>query len=100
MPGTHAADGRTMEPTLNLQKTDLYAAAGKFLGYGTNSANWTSDQLENIQFCSNSGYRQFLYPAMGDAKTSYDWSFLKPTASLVLPAGDSVINLPDDFGGF
>ena len=93
------------EPTLSLKKSDLQSAAGHFLGYGRGplfgGAAWTTDQQYDINFVSNSGYRQFLYPSVGgDAKMTYDWSFLKPTGSFILPAGSGTIALPDDFGGF
>ncbi len=88
-----------MEPTLSLKKSDLQTAVGVFLGYGRGA--YTGDQLSNVIDVSNSGYRQFLYPAVGgDAKLTYDWSFLKPTGSFVLASDSGVIPLPDDFGGF
>jgi hypothetical protein len=93
------------EPTLSLPKSKLQAAIGQFLGYGRGvsygETAWTTDQQNTITDLTNSGYRQFLYPSVGgDAKQTYDWSFLKPTGSFVLASGASVIQLPDDFGGF
>ncbi len=88
-----------MEPTLSLQKSALQTAVGVFLGYGRGP--YSGDNASNVTDLSNSGYRQFLYPAVGgDAKMTYDWSFLKPVGSFILPLGQSVIQLPDDFGGF
>ena len=93
------------EPTLSLKKSDLQAEVGFFLGFGRGEVFgdpvWTASQQTTITSLTNSGYRQFLYPAVGgDARQCFDWSFLKPVASLVLPMGERSIQLPDDFGGF
>jgi len=48
----------------------------------------------------DSGLRQFYFPAdPSGGQQSYNWSFLRPTAELTLPEGESEIDLPDDFGG-
>lgn len=93
------------EPTLVLQKADLYAAVGLFLGFGRGAAfgdpAWTSYQAAVISDLVNSGYRQFIYPPpMDGEQSSYNWSFLQPTYTADFPQGAQTVILPDDFGGF
>lgn len=94
------------ESTLTLARNDLKAAAGLFLGYGQGSvggytdATWTSRQSAILDQVVRSGLRQFYFPAPDASGVSYEWSFLRPSASLTLPIGQQQIHLPDDFGGF
>lgn len=94
------------EPTLSLTLVDFQAELGFNLGYGRGSvapymdALWTTIQQANIDTCTKSGMRRFYYPEpLPNEATSYDWSFMKPTASLSFVAGASTITLPDDYGG-
>lgn len=62
---------------------------------------WTPYQQSLLDDCVASGLRRFYWPEpMEGSDSSYDWSFMHPTASLPLASGASTINLPDDFGGF
>jgi len=93
------------ESTLSLSFNDLSGETGLFLGYGRGAANndppWSSQQQAVIDSCVKSGLRQFYFPPpLQGERTSYDWSFLRPTASLALPNATQVVPLPDDFGGF
>lgn len=77
---------------------------GFFLGFGRGVAfsdpAWTSRQQTSLDYIVKSGLRQFYYPPpIEGTATAYDWSFLKPTASLQLHQGLSVLVLPDDYGG-
>jgi hypothetical protein len=76
-------------PTLNLTFADLRKAVGFFLGYTRDSANWDADQVNDIEDAIQSGLRR-LY-------TAYDWSFLRPVATLSTVAEDGDLDLPDDF---
>lgn len=92
------------EPTLSLQYSNLLAEVGFFLGFGRGTEfgdrAWTDQEKNELNSCIGSGLRQFYYPAPADGEAaSYDWSFLKPTATLALASGASTITLPDDFGG-
>ena len=94
-----------MESTLALQYKDLLAETGLFLGFGRGEefgdTAWTTQQQAAIESCVKSGLRNFYWPPpVEGTPSSYDWSFLKPTASLALVSGQSAIQLPDDFGGF
>lgn len=66
----------------------------KHRGYGAQDG-WTDEQIEDIKLCINAGYPRFLFPAVNPP---HEWSFLNPTAEVTLPSGQSVVNLPDDFG--
>jgi hypothetical protein len=94
------------ESTLSLAYADYSAEVGLFLGYGRGATKgdtaWDTRQTAAIESCVRSGVRQFYFPppVPGFCDTSYDWSFLRPTATLTLTSGDATIALPDDFGGF
>lgn len=93
-----------MESTLSLTLDDIEAEVGHFLGYGRGAnfeeTAWTPQQQRDIDSVIKSGLRQFYFPPPIDgAPAGYDWSFLKPVASLTFASGDSTIPLPADFGG-
>lgn len=89
------------ESTLALTMTDLKGEVGFFLGMGRGTANgesaWPTEDETTINQCVKSGLRQFYYAGGGQL---WDWSFLKPQATLVLPSGVNRLTLPDDFNGF
>jgi hypothetical protein len=94
-----------MESTLSLQITDLNAEVGLFVGYGRGVNNgdpaWTKQQQDLLDSICKSGIRQVLFPPpLEGMESSYDWSFLKPRATVDFPPKASTIPLPDDFGGF
>jgi hypothetical protein len=107
-----------VESTLNIAYYELQSDVGVFFGYGAgarfNDVTWTTSQSAQIDKALKSGLRRFYYPEpIQREKESYNWSFLKPVATLTIPAGGNVqvapgtpgvfINqtvLPDDFGGF
>lgn len=93
------------ESTLAIAYAEIAAEVGSYLGFGrgTNYSDpaWSTQQQNMIDSCCKSGLRQFYYPPPIDASGStYDWSFLKPTASIGFASGTQTILLPDDFGGF
>lgn len=95
-----------MESSLSLQYVQLKGEVGEFLGYGRGPDNgsdsvWTDAQKSDIDFCVASGLRQFYFPPPVEGERgSFDWSFLKPTASVQFGVGLQTVPLPDDFGGF
>lgn len=95
-----------MESTLSATYNEVAGEVGLFLGYGRGAANgdaaWTPQQQANIDSAVRSGLRQFYFPppVQGVTDSSYDWAFLKPTATVDFPPGAKTIPLPDDFGGF
>lgn len=87
------------ESTLTAAYNDLTGDVGFFLGYGRGAANgdvaWTTgpnSQQTAIDRCVRGGLRGFYYAGP-------NWSFLHPTANLLLASGSNVSPLPDDFGG-
>jgi hypothetical protein len=93
------------ESTLSYKRVDLKASVGLFLGFGRGADKgdtaWTTKQSALIDDIVASGEHQFYYPPpLQGASGSYDWSFLKPVASLTLPSGANTVRMPDDFGGF
>jgi len=84
------------ESTLSLTKLHYQQQVGIFLGWGGGSAYgdeaWTTDKQNKIDFDVASGLRRFYY-------CGFDWSFLKPYASLIFTSGATTLALPDDFGG-
>lgn len=93
------------ESTLSLKLSDLAGSVGLFLGWGRGEDNadiaWNPQQKASITEIVQSGLRNFYFPAPTEGSDSpYDWSFLRPTATIQLDSGASVARLPDDFGGF
>lgn len=93
------------ESSLSLQYKDLAGEVGLFLGFGRGAAigdpAWSGQQQAAIDSCVRSGLRQFYFPPpIEGTESSYDWSFLKPVASMGLAQGAVLLALPDDFGGF
>lgn len=89
-----------MESTLAIPKAELEREVAIFLGYSTVAASRTSSQNDRIASYVKQGLAQFYRPdPMEPGGTSYEWSFLRPTASLTLESGKQTILLPDDFGG-
>lgn len=93
------------EPTLSIQFSELQARVGSFMGWGRGAAYndpaFTNDQQFQIDGIVGSGLRNFYYPSSVDGQpSSYDWSFLHPTATALLPVAAQTVTLPDDFGGF
>lgn len=92
------------EPTLTLTYDDIAGDVGTYLGWGAGVNNdeepWTDQQEKLIKSFVKSGLRNFYFPppVLG-AEAGYNWSFLRPVATLTLPEGDSTLILPDDFGG-
>ncbi len=90
------------ESTLSLKKADFESKVGFDFGWGFGDplGVYDDDQKQAIVTdCVESGLRQFYTPPPIDG-VPYDWSFLKPTATLYLASGNSTIDLPGDFGGF
>ncbi len=93
------------ESSLSLEKSDLESDIGFFLGYGLGSGAgdtaWTTQQTAAIGRVLKGGVRQFYHPPpLEPGGQSYEWSFLKPWATLLLADGAQTLELPDDYGGF
>lgn len=86
------------EPTLALKLKDLQAKLGVFAGWGRGSlfseTAWTTQQQAIIDDATQSGLRCFYYP-----EVVHDWTFLHPTATIILAEGETLVSLPDDYAG-
>lgn len=93
------------ESTLSIAWRELQARVGSFLGWGRgayyNDQAWNDYQQFELDGIVASGLRAFYFPKPTEDSpgVSYDWTFLKPVATLALASGASVMALPDDFGG-
>lgn len=85
------------EPTYGTYPYFLRAVGG-YLGFGYNEDNWTYDQDRLANMLTQNGIRWFYNPPVGKDDMVYEWSFLKPTATLSLSAADYDYDLPADFG--
>lgn len=85
------------EPNLSLTYLDIQKRVALDLGYTLASTEWDPDQKRQIELVVNDGLARFYRPVSQSAV--YEWSFLKPTASLTLASGTSNYDLPDSFEG-
>lgn len=87
---------------LSLKKADYEEAVGYYHGFGfgesAGEAAWDASQQRVIDQDVRSGLRKFYYPVLPGGAV-YEWSFLKPTATLTLESGATSLLLPDDFNG-
>lgn len=89
-----------MESNLSVKVSDLEGEVGIFAGWGRDPDGWDEEQTDILKSCVRSGLRTFYFPPPLDPSgDSYDWSFLRPFATLTLPSGENELMLPDDFGG-
>lgn len=93
------------ESQLTLSNDDLRGEIGSFLGYGRGTpfgeVDWNTLQANDIKSVLKSGLG-FVYraPPLVPGGATYNWSFMRPFATLTIPAGGNSAPLPDDFGGF
>ena len=83
-----------MESTLSLKRDDLIQEVADFLGWNP------TDMETELSRIVNSGQRQFYFPVPTEGGAAHNWSFLRPVVTLTLLEDESVVMLPDDFGGF
>jgi hypothetical protein len=89
------------ESGLSIGFTDLKQAVGRLLGFGTTVNNWSAARTTIIEDLVQNGVRRVYYPGAIPARqdlAGYDWSFLRPYATLSLVASDWDYDCPDNFG--
>jgi len=87
------------ESTLSIGYDELLVIVGGFLGYSTDSDDWTESQLAEVDGHIQSGIRRYYYPpAIQGLEPDFEWSFLNPTTTLATTADDGAQDLPDEFG--
>ena len=72
-----------MPTSLQLGYTDFAAAIGRYLSYGSEAANWTPEQVTEIDGIIQSGLRHVYYPPPINGIGPINWTFLKPLGQLV-----------------
>lgn len=71
------------ESTLSITYDELAVAVAVFLGYSTTAADWSAEELAEIDRYIQAGIRQFYYPPSVDGiQDAHVWSFLNPTTTL------------------
>jgi hypothetical protein len=86
------------DSTLSITYDDLQAEVGEFLHYGPDASSWSAEETKRVDRIIQAGVRQFYYPpAMEGIELGYEWSFMRPGATLVTVAGTRTYDLPDDF---
>ena len=87
------------EPSLTLGYGDFSKEVGHLIGWGRDTAAYTTDQASIISDIIASGLRQFYFPApIQPEVVGHQWSFLSPAAELTLADATSDYDLPDDYG--
>jgi hypothetical protein len=85
-----------LQSTLSAQVRDLLGEVGFFLGFGRGpyfgDPEWDTQQRASIERCIKGGQRNFYH-------CGYEWSFLKPVGTFTLNSGETILGLPDDYGG-
>jgi len=86
------------ESTLSYNWDDFKQEVGRFLGYGSDSSSWSSDQTAVIEMCVHSGCRNVMFPpAMEGIQLGYSWSWMRPTTTIDTTADQGEDDMPDDF---
>lgn len=93
------------ESNLNLPMDSLKGEIGDYLGWGRGAAEeeeaWTTDKDKQLVRLLNTALRWVYDSAVSDPGAApHQWSWLTPSTSVVIPAAEKVIKLPDDFGGY
>ncbi len=87
------------ESGLSITYSDLLGEVAAFLGYGSDSDEWTAGQKNELDRYVQAGVRRFYYPpAVEGVEAGYEWSFLSPVSSLDTTADDAAQDLPGSLG--
>lgn len=87
------------ESSLSLTYSSLQSRVARKLGYPTDSADRSTAQQNELDDVTDSGVRQFYYPPpTPNFPEGYQWSFLRPEATLTMASETSDYDLPDNYG--
>lgn len=93
-----------MESTLALKFSDYLSEAGFYLGYGRGASAgdraWSDRTETQLNRIAASSLRWVYWPSLPPPQGTYEWSFMRPTATITIPANQTTVFLPADFGGF
>ncbi len=70
-----------MQPTISITFSSIYQEVADYLGYGRSV---TGDNLAEVKRYANDGYSRFLLGLDPRTGRGYAWSFMSPTAEIVL----------------
>lgn len=88
------------ESSLSVTQTTLRKDLGWYIFGERTAANWSADEITQLDDNITSGLRQFYHPPpIGGGKLAHKWSFLEPTTTLATVAATSDYTLPAAFGG-
>jgi len=88
------------ESTLSLNLTSLRKELGWVWLCERTAANWTADEITQLDDMIASGLRNFYHPPpTQNTPKGYKWSFMEPTTTLSLVANTADYTLSANFGG-
>ena len=89
-------DDETLD--LNITRAYLKKQVGLLRGYGPNVGTWTKGQSQEMNLIIKKGMLKFFHPQIlpGEARR-HEWSFLRPRAQLITVAGQSSLDLPENY---
>ena len=97
---TGGSTASSSESSLSATLTTLRKELGWYILGERTAANWSADEITQLDDTITSGLRQFYHaPPIGGGKLAHKWSFLEPTTTLTTVAGTSDYTLPASFGG-
>ena len=87
------------ESTLSETRTGLRREIAHYLGYSRDTTTWTTDESTELDYIITQGLRSYYNHPTVPQWPGHEWSFLKPTASLVVTEDIWQYQLPDDYAG-
>lgn len=83
--------------TMQVSYADLCETVARYLGYDPD--NLAADQVAEVDGYVQAGVRNFYFPqAVNGMEAGYEWSFMRPIATLETIPGVSIVPLPADLG--
>ena len=90
--------GHAKAATLDITYDQLVMRVGHELGIGWVPTTWSVEERQRVDMAIQSGLRQFYTPApLRGERYGYEWTFLRPIATLTTIAAQTTYDLPADF---
>jgi hypothetical protein len=88
------------ESGLSLGFADYQVAVARYLGWGSDSTEWSSDETDRIDEIIHAGLRKFYFPEpLVQGEDAHRWSFMRAEGTISITSGTSDYDAPDTFGG-
>lgn len=87
------------ESTLSLTNNEYRVATARHLGYGTDYDALAATEKSAIDDCIERALRVFYFSTLGPNGNAYQWTFLRPIATLTTVADTAEYELPSECGG-